>query len=46
MSKCIKMLAVFGLVGIIAACGNNEPEEEFVVVEPVSQEPAFTGKYK
>lgn len=45
MSKYIKLLAVFGLVGVISACGNNE-EEVFVEVEPVSEEPAFTGKFK
>ncbi len=45
MSKSIKLLAVLGLVGVIAACGSNE-EEEFVVVEPVSEEPTFTGKFK
>ena len=44
MSKYIKLLAVFGLVGVIAACGSNE--EEFVAVEPVSEEPVFTGKFK
>lgn len=45
MSKSIKLLAVLGLVGVIAACGNNQ-EEEFVAVEPVSEEPVFTGKFK
>ena len=45
MSKSIKLLAVLGLVGAIAACA-REPEEEFVVVEPVSEEPVFTGKFK
>jgi hypothetical protein len=44
MSKYIKLLAVFGFVGVIAACAQQE--EEFVVVEPVSEEPVFTGKFK
>lgn len=45
MSKSIKMLAILGFVGVIAACGNNN-EEEFVVVEPVTEEPTYTGKLK
>ena len=46
MSKSIKLLAVFGILVVTAACANEEPVEEFVVVEPISQEPAYTGKYK
>lgn len=48
MSKSIKLLAVLGLVAGVAACGKNTMEEEFVVVdpEPISIEPAYTGKYK
>jgi len=47
MSKSIKLLAMLGLVGFVAACGNNN-EEEFVVVdpEPISEEPVHTGKFK
>ncbi|GAA6190614.1 MULTISPECIES: hypothetical protein [Roseobacteraceae] len=47
MSKSIKFLAAFALVGVVAAC-DNSPKEEFVIVdpEPISVEPAFTGKYK
>ena len=46
MFKSIKLFAVAGLVTLVAACGPQE--EEFVVVEPepISVEPAFTGKYK
>lgn len=33
-----------GLLAAVAACAQQE--EEFVVVEPVSQEPVYTGKYK
>ena len=44
MSKSIKLVAMFGLVAAIAACAQQE--EEFVVVEPVTTEPVFTGKYK
>lgn len=45
MSKSIKLFAMVGLMGLIAACGRNQ-EEEFVVVEPVSEEPVYTGKFK
>ncbi|KMK67690.1 hypothetical protein [Puniceibacterium sp. IMCC21224] len=47
MSKSIKMLALFGFVATLSACGGQQ-EEEFVVVnpEPISQEPVYTGKYK
>jgi hypothetical protein len=46
MSTSIKLFAVLGLVGFIAACGNND--DEFVVVdpEPISSEPVHTGKFK
>lgn len=43
MSKSIKLLAAFGFVAVIAACAQ---EEEVVVVEPISAEPVYTGKYK
>ena len=45
MFKRIQFLALLGFVAIVAACGNSR-QEEFVVVEPISVEPAFTGKYK
>lgn len=45
MSKSIKFLALVGFVATVAACGNSR-EEEFVVVEPISVEPTYTGKYK
>ncbi|MFT4961045.1 MAG: hypothetical protein ACI92Z_002131 [Paracoccaceae bacterium] len=47
MSKSIKLLAMVGLMAVVAACTNNY-EEEFVVVdpEPISVEPAYTGKFK
>ncbi|MHA6345877.1 hypothetical protein [Roseivivax sp. CAU 1761] len=47
MSKSIKLLAMFGFVATLAACGQQE-EEEFVVVEPepITAEPVYTGKYK
>ncbi len=48
MSKSIKLLAMAGLLAGLAACGGGAQEETFVVVEPepISVEPAFTGKYK
>ncbi|MFW6300731.1 MAG: hypothetical protein ACOC20_07405 [Oceanicaulis sp.] len=47
MSKSIKLLAMLGFVGAVAACAQQE-EEEFVVVEPepITTEPESTGKYK
>lgn len=47
MSKSIQFLAMVGLVATVAACDNSR-KEEFVVVqpEPISVEPAFTGKLK
>lgn len=47
MSKSIQFLAMVGVVATVAAC-NNSPKQEYVVVapEPISVEPAFTGKYK
>jgi hypothetical protein len=46
MSKSIKLLAMVGMLAAVAACAQQE--EEFVVVEPepISVEPAYTGKYK
>ena len=49
MSKSIKLLAMFGFVATVAACGSSgQTEEEYVVVEPepISVEPTYTGKYK
>jgi len=46
MSKSIKLFAVLGLVVVGAACAKKQQQvEEFVVVEPISQEPVYTGKY-
>lgn len=45
MAKRIQFLALVGFVATVAACGNSR-EEEFVVVEPISVEPVYTGKYK
>jgi hypothetical protein len=47
MSNSIKGLMAFGLLAIVAACGNGGNVEEFVVVDPapVTVEPVYTGKY-
>lgn len=45
MSKRIQFIALVGFVATVAACGNSR-EEEYVVVEPISVEPTYTGKYK
>ena len=49
MSKSIKLLAMFGFVATVAACGySGQTDEEYVVVEPepITVEPVHTGKYK
>ncbi|WP_205389072.1 hypothetical protein SuNHUV7_01820 (plasmid) [Pseudoseohaeicola sp. NH-UV-7] len=48
MSNYIKLLAAFSFVAVVAACAQEPVEEQYVVVEPepISQEPAYTGKYK
>jgi hypothetical protein len=45
MSKTTKLLLSLGLVAFVAACAAQEPEPVFVP-EPISVEPAHTGKYK
>mgnify|MGYP005993440557 CR=1 FL=1 len=47
MSKSIKFLAAFALVGVVAACDTSQPEE-FIVIEPepISVEPIIKSKYK
>ncbi|MDQ7069470.1 MAG: hypothetical protein Q9M48_01770 [Rhodobacterales bacterium] len=47
MSKSIKSIFFIGLAAIVAACAGPK-EEEFVIIdpEPISVEPAYTGKYK
>lgn len=46
MSSIFKTVLALCSVAYLAACA--APQEEFVVVEPepISQEPAYTGKYK
>ncbi|MGB3243091.1 MAG: hypothetical protein WBB25_01040 [Sulfitobacter sp.] len=46
MSKSIKLMAIFGLVAAVSACTSGQTEEEYVVAEPISVEPVYTGKYK
>lgn len=45
MSRSILFVAMVGFVATLAAC-DNSPREEYVVVEPISVEPTYTGKYK
>jgi hypothetical protein len=47
MSTSIKFIAMAALLVTVAACA-RQTQDEFVVVdpEPISTEPAFTGKYK
>lgn len=42
MSNSIMRVAAVSLLVLAAACARNEPEP--VVIEPVSDEPVFTGK--
>lgn len=46
MSKSIKLVAMLGFIATVAACSSGQTEEEYVVVEPITQEPVYTGKYK
>jgi hypothetical protein len=48
MSKNIKLLGMVSVMALVAACGNNNVEEEFIAIDPapISQEPVHTGKYK
>lgn len=46
MSKSIKFLAMVGFIAAVAACARNNDVDEFVVAEPISVEPTYTGKYK
>lgn len=47
MSNFIKSVLALGLVAVVSACA-QQPEDEYVVVEPepITTEPAPTGKYK
>lgn len=46
MSKTVKLVMAFGLVGFMAACAQQEEEVVFVEPEPITAEPVYTGKYK
>ncbi|MEM6760554.1 MAG: hypothetical protein AAF601_13845 [Pseudomonadota bacterium] len=46
MSKSIKLFGVFSLMVLAAACGRNNEEVVIVDPEPISVEPAQTGKFK
>ncbi|WP_203227967.1 hypothetical protein [Roseovarius dicentrarchi] len=44
MSNVIKGLMALGFVAAVAAC-QQAPQDDFVVVEPITVEPVSTGKY-
>ena len=44
MSNAIKNLTAIGLLVAVAAC-QQAPQDDYVVVEPITQEPVSTGKY-
>jgi len=46
MSKSIKLVLAFGLVGFAAACAQQEEEPVYIDPTPITIEPVFTGKYK
>lgn len=48
MSKSVRLLAMFGVLAALSACGGGTASDEYVVVdpEPISAEPTYTGKYK
>jgi len=45
MSSTFKSVLALGFIAVVAACA-QPAEEEFVVVEPITEEPEPTGKYK
>lgn len=46
MSQSITFLAALGLLAVVAACAPQQEEVIIVEPEPISVEPAYTGKYK
>lgn len=47
MSQTLKLVAVLGVAAFLAACAGNQADDVVIIEqEPISQEPAFTGKYK
>ena len=44
MPKTFKSVLALGFIALVAACA-QPAEEEFVVVEPVTEEPEPAGKY-
>ena len=46
MSQSITFLAALGLLAAVAACAPQQEEVIIVEPEPISVEPAYTGKYK
>ena len=47
MANIIKSVIGLGLLAVLAACA-QPAEDDYIVVEPepISVEPAYTGKYK
>lgn len=47
MSNSLKALCALALLAVVAACGNQNAAEDYVVVDPspVTVEPVYTGKY-
>ncbi|MDO9525795.1 MAG: hypothetical protein Q7J57_09725 [Gemmobacter sp.] len=45
MSTTVRALLALSLIAVVAACAKKEAEPVYIS-EPVSSEPAYTGKYK
>jgi hypothetical protein len=47
MPQTLKLVAVLGVTAFLAACAGKQADDVVIIEqEPISQEPAFTGKYK
>lgn len=45
MFRSITMLACLGLIVGVSACSQYN-DQDYLVTEPISTEPVYTGKYK
>ena len=44
MFRGIRLLALVGIIGAVSACAQDS--QDYLVTEPISVEPVYTGKYK
>lgn len=45
MHPIVRRAAAIAALAALGACGQPEPAQDVVVVEPVTTEPVFAGKY-